>query len=72
MITHFSDRENAMMRCWRAAAFFVLIGPANAADLSLQLIILSSGGVGQHVVSNQMGDLGVGLRLCSRQRRMPA
>jgi hypothetical protein len=35
-----------MVRWWQAAAFFVLIGPADAADRSLERIMLSSGGVG--------------------------
>jgi len=35
-----------MFRGWQAAAVFAIIGPANAADLSLQRIMLSSGGVG--------------------------
>ena len=35
-----------MSRLWQAAAFFVVVGPANAADLSLQRVMLSSGGVG--------------------------
>src|SRR5438309_358794 len=35
-----------MSRWWQAAAFFVVVGPANAADLSLQRVMLSSGGVG--------------------------
>ncbi len=35
-----------MVRWWHAAAVFVLLGPANAADLSLKRIMLSSGGVG--------------------------
>ena len=35
-----------MVRWWPAAIFFAMIGPANAADLQLQRIMLSSGGVG--------------------------
>src|SRR5882757_3039738 len=35
-----------MFRWWQAAAVFAVVGPANAAELSLQLIMLSSGGVG--------------------------
>ena len=35
-----------MSRLWLAAAFFVVVGSANAADLSLQQVMLSSGGVG--------------------------
>jgi hypothetical protein len=35
-----------MFRWWQAAVVFAVIGPANAADLSLQRIMLSSGGVG--------------------------
>ena len=35
-----------MVRRWPAAIFFAMIGPANAADLELQRIMLSSGGVG--------------------------
>src|SRR5712675_227947 len=35
-----------MFRWWQAAAVFAVVGPANAADLSLQRIMLSSGGVG--------------------------
>jgi hypothetical protein len=35
-----------MGRLWQAAAFFAVVGPANAADLSLQRVMLSSGGVG--------------------------
>ncbi len=35
-----------MFRWWQAAAVFAIIGPANAADLSLQRIMLSTGGVG--------------------------
>jgi hypothetical protein len=35
-----------MNRWWQAAAFFAVVGPANAADLSLQRVMLSSGGVG--------------------------
>jgi hypothetical protein len=35
-----------MSRWWRAGAFFAVVGPANAADLSLQRVMLSSGGVG--------------------------
>src|SRR5256885_2008651 len=44
---HFG-RENAMNRSTRAAALAGLVtaGPATAADLSLQRVILSSGGVG--------------------------
>jgi hypothetical protein len=35
-----------MVRWWHAAAVFGVIGPADAADLSLERIMLSSGGVG--------------------------
>jgi hypothetical protein len=35
-----------MSRLWQAAALFAVVGPANAADLSLQRVMLSSGGVG--------------------------
>ena len=35
-----------MNRWWLAAALFAVVGPVNAADLSLELIMLSSGGVG--------------------------
>ena len=35
-----------MVKWWHAAAVFAVVGPANAADLSLQRIMLSSGGVG--------------------------
>jgi len=35
-----------MVRWWHLAALLALVGPANAADLSLQRIMLSSGGVG--------------------------
>src|SRR5882757_10124720 len=35
-----------MSRLWQAAAFFAVVAPANAADLSLQRVMLSSGGVG--------------------------
>ena len=35
-----------MSRLWQAAAFVAVVGPANAADLSLQRVMLSSGGVG--------------------------
>src|SRR6202011_5060784 len=35
-----------MFRWWQAAAVFAVVGPANAAELSLQRIMLSSGGVG--------------------------
>ena len=35
-----------MFRWWQAAAVFAVVGPANAGDLSLQRIMLSSGGVG--------------------------
>jgi hypothetical protein len=35
-----------MVRWWYAVAVFAVVGPANAADLSLQRIMLSSGGVG--------------------------
>src|SRR5947208_3781921 len=35
-----------MSRWWQVAALFAVVGPANAADLSLQRIMLSSGGVG--------------------------
>jgi hypothetical protein len=35
-----------MVRWWQAAAFFAMVEPASAADLSLQRIMLSSGGVG--------------------------
>jgi hypothetical protein len=41
-----SGREAVMGRWWHAAAFFAVVGPANAADLSLQRVMLSSGGVG--------------------------
>src|SRR5260221_7726367 len=39
-------REGAMFRWWQAAAVFAVVGPADAAELSLQRIMLSSGGVG--------------------------
>src|ERR1700704_1100488 len=35
-----------MFRWWQAAAGFAVVGAAGAADLSLQRIMLSSGGVG--------------------------
>ena len=35
-----------MVRWWHAVVIFGLIGPANAGDLSLDRIMLSSGGVG--------------------------
>src|SRR6266853_1047109 len=35
-----------MFRWWQAAAVFAVVAPANAADLSLQRVMLSSGGVG--------------------------
>src|SRR5271169_1504791 len=35
-----------MVRWWQAAVLLAVVGPANAADLSLQRIMLSSGGVG--------------------------
>jgi len=35
-----------MFRWWQAAAVFAVVGPANTADLSLQRVMLSSGGVG--------------------------
>jgi hypothetical protein len=35
-----------MVRWWQAVVVFALIGPANAGDLSLERIVLSSGGVG--------------------------
>jgi len=35
-----------MVRWWPAAIFFAMIGPANAVDLQLQRIMLSSAGVG--------------------------
>src|SRR5947208_10991620 len=35
-----------MSRWWQVAALFAVVGPANAADLSLQRFMLSSGGVG--------------------------
>ena len=35
-----------MFRWWQAAAVFAVVVPANAADLSLQRVMLSSGGVG--------------------------
>src|SRR6267142_7189254 len=35
-----------MFRWWQAAVLLAVVGPANAADLSLQRIMLSSGGVG--------------------------
>jgi hypothetical protein len=35
-----------MSRLWQAAAFVAAVGPANAADLSLQRVMLSSAGVG--------------------------
>src|SRR6267154_6334116 len=35
-----------MFRWWQAAVVFAVVGPANAAELSLQRIMLSSGGVG--------------------------
>ncbi len=38
--------EGAVVRWWHAAAVFALVAPANAADLSLKRIMLSSGGVG--------------------------
>src|SRR4029450_13410161 len=42
----FPDRESAMVRWWQAAVLLAVVGPANGADLSLQRITLSSGGVG--------------------------
>src|SRR6516165_5122533 len=41
-----SDRESAMVRWWHLAVLLALVVPANAADLSLQRVMLSSGGVG--------------------------
>jgi hypothetical protein len=35
-----------MNRWWLAAALLAVVGPVNAADLSLERIMLSSGGVG--------------------------
>ena len=35
-----------MVRRWLASVLFAVAGPANAADLSLQRVMLSSGGVG--------------------------
>ena len=35
-----------MVRWWQAAVLLAVVGPANGADLSLQRIMLSSGGVG--------------------------
>src|SRR5215469_11727046 len=35
-----------MVRLWLASVLFAVAGPANAADLSLQRVMLSSGGVG--------------------------
>ena len=35
-----------MVRWWQAAVLFAMLEPANAADLELQRIMLSSGGVG--------------------------
>jgi hypothetical protein len=35
-----------MVRSWQAAVLLAVVGPANAADLSLHRIMLSSGGVG--------------------------
>ena len=35
-----------MNRWWLAAALLAIVGPVNAADLSLERIMLSSGGVG--------------------------
>src|SRR5712671_3871294 len=35
-----------MFRWWQAAAVFAVVGPVNAADLLLERIMLSSGGVG--------------------------
>src|SRR3984893_4848974 len=35
-----------MVRWWHLAALLAVVGPANGADLSLQRIMLSSGGVG--------------------------
>jgi hypothetical protein len=35
-----------MVRWWHLAALLAVVGPANAADLSLQRVMLSSGGVG--------------------------
>ena len=35
-----------MNRWWLAAASLAVVGPVNAADLSLERIMLSSGGVG--------------------------
>ena len=35
-----------MNRGWLAAALLAVVGPVNAADLSLERIMLSSGGVG--------------------------
>ena len=35
-----------MVRWWQAAVLLAVVGPANAADLSLQRVMLSSGGVG--------------------------
>jgi hypothetical protein len=45
-IARFGGREGAMFRWWQAAAVFAVVGRADAADLSLQRIMLSSGGVG--------------------------
>jgi len=36
-----------MVRWWHVAAVFGVVGPANAGDLSLERIMLSSGGVGR-------------------------
>ena len=36
-----------MNRWWLAAALLAVVGPVNAADLSLERIMLSSGGVVQ-------------------------
>src|ERR1700757_1893365 len=41
-----SGREAMMNRWWLAAAPLAVVGPVNAADLSLERIMLSSGGVG--------------------------
>src|ERR1700730_14654314 len=46
--SHVPDREIAMNRLLRAVAlvFLATVGPARSADLSLQRVMLSSGGVG--------------------------